>query len=386
MNLSNRQKNNIQCELYKNPCKSWLEETWCELEQRANPSFFLSWLWIGTWLDSFVDDFFIIEARKGNRTVGLGIFVQRSDKFFCIPIKNKLYLHRTGISARDQIWIEYNDFLLDAEDEESIRRALFECLAYGVNKRDAIVIGASEDKKFSCIDHLGLKKRTIWETNNYALNLDELRSNNQTVLEFLSRNARYQIQRSMRKYEEVGEITLEKACSITQAKEMLKIAKPLHLARWNGAHARSGFGNDDFISFHERLIEKGIANGAVELYHIKAGNETLSIMYNFKHDNHIYFYLCAINYSHKSTQYKPGLVSHYLLINKALEEGITSYDFMGGHARYKETFSNSKGELSVVQYEHPNSLLVLEQAFRDTRLWCLEKKRGVAYKLSQGGA
>ncbi len=112
--MSNRQQNHIQCELYKNPCKLWLEETWCELEQRSKPSFFLTWLWIGTWLDSFVDDFFIIEARKQNRTVGLGIFVQRSDKFFNIPIKNKLYLHRTGVPTRDQIWIEYNDFLLDA--------------------------------------------------------------------------------------------------------------------------------------------------------------------------------------------------------------------------------------------------------------------------------
>ncbi len=382
--MSNRQQNNIQCELYKNPCKLWLKETWCELEQQANPSFFLSWLWIGTWLEIFVDDFVIIEARKQNRTVGLGIFVQRSDKLFCVPFKNKLYLHRTGIPTRDQIWIEYNDFLLDADDEESIRSSMFECLAYGVNTRDAIVIGASDENKFKCINHLGLKRRKIWETNNYALNLDYLRANNQSVLEFLSRNARYQIQRSMRKYEEIGDITLEKACSISHAREMLEIAKPLHLARWNGENDRSGFGNDDFITFHERLIEKGIASGAVELYHIKAGDETLSIMYNFRHDNHIYFYLCAINYCHKSTQFKPGLVSHYLLINKALEEGINSYDFMGGHARYKETFSNTRGELSVIQYEHANSLLVLEQAFRDTKVWFWKKRKQVAYKWNQG--
>ncbi len=383
--MSNRQQNNVQCELYKNPCKSWLEASWCELEQRSKPSFFLSWLWIGTWLDCFVEDFYVVEARKRSRTVGLGIIVKRADKLALVTVKNKLYLHRTGIPTRDQIWIEYNDFLLDVEDEDSIRTAMCECIVYSANKRDAIVIGASDEHRFACIDRLGLKKRTVWETNNYALNLDELRSKNQSVLQFLSRNARYQILRSIRKYQEIGDIVLEKATSISHAREMLEVAKPLHLARWNAEHARSGFANDDFISFHERLIEKGIESGSVELYHIKAGGETLSIMYNFRHDNHVYFYLCAINYCHKSTQYKPGLVSHYLLINKAFEEGVTSYDFMGGKARYKETFSNTKGQLSVNQYEHSSSLLMLEQVFRDTKLWLLKQKKGVALGV-QGNA
>ncbi len=61
-----------------------------------------------------------------------------------------------------------------------------------------------------------------------------------------------------------------------------------------------------------------------------------------------------------------------------------AYRCRGGHARYKETFSNTKGELSVIQYEHANSLLVLEQAFRDTKLWFGKKKRQMAYRLNQG--
>ncbi|MGR5208740.1 GNAT family N-acetyltransferase [Vibrio sp. PNB23_22_7] len=374
--MNSWQRNNIQCEIYKKPSKEWLSEAWCDLELHAKPSFFLTWLWIGSWLDCFVKDFAVIEARKNNRTVGLGIIVTQSEHFLFISFKSKHFLHRTGIPAHDQIWIEYNDFLMDAEDEEAIRAAMIERLTYEVDKTDAIVIGASDNTKFDYISRLGLKKRTVWETNNYALNLEELRENDQSVLQFLSRNSRYQIVRSIKKYNEIGDITLEKARTFEQAKEMLQIAKPLHLARWNGEHSRSGFSNDDFIAFHERLIEQGIHTGAVELYHIKAGNETLSVMYNFRHDNHIYFYLCAINYCRSSKQYKPGLVSHYLLINKALEEGISSYDFMGGTARYKETFSNTKGELSVNQFEHPSSLLMLEHAFRNTKLWIKSRIKG----------
>ncbi|UUM32891.1 GNAT family N-acetyltransferase [Vibrio japonicus] len=383
--MKKRQRDSIQCEIYYNPDKSWLKQAWCDLEQRSKPSFFLSWLWIGTWLDCFVGEFSVIEARQNSKTVGLGILVKQPTHLFFIPFKGKYYLHRTGNPVHDQIWIEYNDFLMDAGEEDLIRVAMVECLVYGVNKPDAIVIGASDEKKFGYIEHLGLKKRTVWETKNYALNLDDLREKNQSVLQFLSRNSRYQILRSMRKYSDLGEITLEKASSAEKAKEMLKIAKPLHLARWSAEHVKSGFSNEDFVAFHELLIERGIETGAVEVYHIKAGTETLSIMYNFKHDNHVYFYLCAINYQRTSSQYKPGLVSHYLLINKALEEGVASYDFMGGTARYKETFSNTKGKLSVNQYEHSSSLLMMEDVFRSAKLWVMNKKKSVLRGVSQAG-
>lgn len=382
--MESRKRNDIQCEIYENPCKSWLQNAWIDLEQRARPGFFLTWLWIGTWLDCFVGHYSVIEARRGKKTIGLGILVKQSNSFLFIPLKSKFHLHRTGIPEHDQIWIEYNDFLLDAGDESDIRQAMTECLIYRVKKRDAIVIGASENNKFDGFKQLGLVKRTVWETNNYALDLNALREDNISIPQFLSRNSRYQITRSIRKYSEIGQITLEKATSTEQAKQMLHIAKPLHLARWTDEHAPSGFSNRSFVAFHELLIERGIEAGVVELYHIKAGAETISVVYNFKHDNHVYFYLCAINYVHGSTQYKPGLVSHYLLINKALEEGVASYDFMGGKARYKETFSNIKGELSVNQYEHPSSLLMLEHVFRNTKLWLKNKRRSGFYGVNRG--
>ena len=118
---------------------------------------------------------------------------------------------------------------------------------------------------------------------------------------------------------------------------MLSIAKPLHQERWK----HSGFNNKQFLDFHTNLIGKGLKTKNIDLYHIKSGNETLSVMYNFNYNNHIYFYLCAINYKHASSKLKPGLVSHFYLIKNALAEGVSLYDFMGGYSQYKKTFSKS---------------------------------------------
>ncbi|WP_222939671.1 GNAT family N-acetyltransferase [Photobacterium sp. BZF1] len=334
------------------------------MEARAAPNFFLSWLWIGTWLKHFVSDFSVIEARNAGVTVGLGILINQKTHSSLFGLRAKYYLHRTGVISQDQVWIEYNDFLMVAGDESRIRTAMASCVVHSLDKREALVIGASDDGKFSCINQLGLHERKVWETRNYSLDLHKLRQTNQSVLETLSRNARYQIQRSIRNYQKFGGISVTKASNAAEAHDMLLIAKPYHLARWGGKEQCSGFANPEFVAFHEELIAEGIKSGAIELNHIKAGDETIAVIYNFKYGNHVYFYLCAINYSHSGAQFKPGMVSHYLLIEKALEEGLESYDFMGGTARYKATFSNRQGALSVCQYEHQRPSLIVENALR----------------------
>ena len=72
-----------------------------------------------------------------------------------------------------------------------------------------------------------------------------------------------------------------------------------------------------FIEFHNKLVTKGVLSGAIELNVISAGEELLAVIYNFRYRGVVYFYLSAINYAHKESQYKPGLLAHYFLIEKA---------------------------------------------------------------------
>lgn len=362
--MSTRVRRGIQCELFKNPSKKWLEKVWIDLESRSDSNFFLSWLWIGSWLDCFVDNFTVIEAKKSGITVGLGIIVTKpcalgSDKF-----RVKHYLHRTGVHEEDQIWIEYNDFLISTEQTDEIRYAMCSCIYYWLGKSDALIIGASEPEKFNYMNELGLSERKIWETNNYYLELAPLRDDGKSVLESIPRNSRYQINRSLREYQKIGEVTVNKMNSAEEALDLLKLAKPYHLARWGEGRTGSGLANPKFVLFHQMLISRGLQLGLIELNHIKAGDETIGIVYNFKYKNIIYFYFCSMNYSHNSPHFKPGLVSHYLLIEKAIAEGADVYDFMGGVARYKSTFANKQGKLVVCQYEHPHWLLTAENYAR----------------------
>ncbi|MDV7102912.1 GNAT family N-acetyltransferase [Vibrio sp. TH_r3] len=370
-----RKRSNIQCEWFENPDRQWLEKAWIELEQDTQASFFLSWLWIGTWLDTFVENFTVIEARRNGKTVGLGILVTQPFLSKMNPFRRKHYLHRTGIGQEDQIWIEYNDFLVASDHAAEIRTAMLSSCAYWMNKSDALIVGACGTKDFSFTKQLGLLDRTTWETTHYFLQLEPLKQSKDALLKSISRSARYQITRSLRKYSEIGDIKIERATTFPEAVNLLSIAEPYHKARWGNGKQGSGFYNSKFMKFHMKLIQNGLSTSAIEINHVRAGDETIGIVYNFRYKNRVYFYLGAMNYKHSEPQYKPGLVAHYLLIEKAIEEGVDIYDFMGGVARYKATFSDVQGNLAVYQFEHPRPLLSCENQIRKVKQKIIEKKQ-----------
>ncbi len=57
-----------------------LQETWKDLEARADGSFFLSWHWIGPWLEHLPPGVtpHVLVARRGDRIVGLAILCRRT--------------------------------------------------------------------------------------------------------------------------------------------------------------------------------------------------------------------------------------------------------------------------------------------------------------------
>jgi len=56
-----------------------LETSWKELEARATHSFYLSWLWIGTWLRHLPEGAqpHVLVARASSKIVGLAIMCRR---------------------------------------------------------------------------------------------------------------------------------------------------------------------------------------------------------------------------------------------------------------------------------------------------------------------
>lgn len=361
-----RQNNEIVCELYQTPDRGWLQQAWLALEARSEPNFFLSWQWIGSWFDCFVDEHYIIEAKRNNEVIGLGIIVPKMDLISRYFKGVPYYLHRVGEELLDQAWIEFNDFLMLAGEEDEIRHNMITIVMTEIVGNGKFVIGASHSNILQT-SATQYAVESTWETSTYLVDLELLRSQNQTLSQMISRSARYQINRSIRCYEEYGEVTVSTAESVEDALSYFALADPLHVKRWGDQLGQSGFRNPHFVRFHKALIRTGVPQGHVKLHKIMAGNELIAIIYNFHWHGNVTFYLSAINYDIPGEHLKPGLVSHFYLINMAMNDGFNSYDFMGGIARYKETFSNSNSSLSIYEMRKSKVALALKNKLRHVK-------------------
>lgn len=344
----------------ENPAVEYIADKWQQLALRSEQDFFLQWPWIGSWLETFKPTrYFLVEANLGQTLVGLAVLVEHIEWRHGFIRSKQLCLHRTGIAASDEIWIEYNDFLLDKHHATSVRSQMFRYICDNL-AFDELVIGASASQVIDALDKCTVLKRVdIWQANSYQVKFHD--AANDPFDAYLSANSRYQIKRSRKNYAE---------CKFEVAKDMHSVTawmtdiSLLHKQRW----PKSGFRLELFRKFHMQLLEECINDGRVELIKITLAPSTRVYLYNFISGKTVYFYLSAMTgetlEEAVSNKLKPGLVAHFLAIEYYKKLGFEVYDFMGGDARYKASFSNKISGLIIAKFQRTTVLLGIENLLK----------------------
>lgn len=352
-----------QFSYHQSPALTDIEQLWQTLAAQSEQSFFLQWPWIGTWLKTFAPkQYYLVVARYAEQVVGLAILVEHVEWRYGVIRSKQLCLHRTGIATSDEIWIEYNDFLLAKGHASQLRSQMFryicDTLAF-----DELLFGASDAGLLAELaQQTELTRTDVWFAKAYCVQFHDAPT--QGFDSYLSANSRYQIKRSLKLY---PGYQFEKASDSHQAMAWLQDIIELHQQRWSV----SGFRQSSFSEFHQQLLNDGIACGQVELLKVTLDDTTRVYLYNFIWANKVYFYLSAIaepsttNVSNNKA--KPGLVAHYLAIEYYKSKGFLAYDFMGGDARYKASFSNEISELYISKFQRNKLIFLLEQRLKNAK-------------------
>lgn len=74
---------------------------------------------------------------------------------------------------------------------------------------------------------------------------------------------------------------------------------------------------------------------------VRAGEDALGCLYNFKLRGHVYAYQSGFDYERAGPHGKPGLTCDLLAIEHALAADDRVYDFLAGSARYKLSLANA---------------------------------------------
>lgn len=342
-----------------------LSPQWQQLESVAAPHFFLSWHWMHTWLETCAPDAQLIQIRYQDEIVGLGLFTCHPETRHRWLKSRVIRLHRTGNTSKDQIWIEYNGLLLHPQHQTTAPAAL---MSYLIQQTwwDEFELGATETAVLSGYQAESLTRFDKWSSPVFGVDLTQLRLAGKSFLDTLSRNTRYQINRSQKRYESQASLELLCLSSPDEILEHWPNLSELHKTKWGSQPEQSGFANPEFVRFHEILLKSSHNNGAIELLLLRSGNSVLGYLYNFVYRNRVYFYLSALTQP-TDPKLKPGLLLHTLAIEHYAHRGLAYYDFMGGDARYKASLAPCTGELRLVTLQRPRMRLRLEQLARTAK-------------------
>ena len=347
-----------------------LERAWRELEQRAEPNFFLSWDWIGCWIAEASLRPAVLVGRADDKVVLLAVLVP-SSRHDILPITiHGLQLHTTGDLQQDIITIEYNGFLIDRQWHTRIEQAAIAFLLGGVimdgRRCDELHLRNAPAELEHSVTSTGFHYDVLHRRPSWRIDLDAVRVEGKGYLQTLSANTRQQIRRSMRLYEQRGLLKALPARDVEEAIGFLDGLKELHQKYWVGRGEPGGFSYRFFDRFQRRLIRTCLPRGTVEVVRVSAGDDIIGFVYNFIHQGHVYAYQTGIHYE-EDARLKPGLVSHVLCIEQHLAAGHRVYDFMAGDARYKGNLGQRGPDMLYILAARPTWPLRLENALHATK-------------------
>jgi hypothetical protein len=325
-----------------------LEEQWLQLEKFAETFFFLSWKWIGCWLKAVAksENIYLVKAQKNNLIVGLGLFVEQNIiRHHIIPSK-QWYLHRTGKEEKDQIWIENNGFLLSESGKDVINSAMWDYLLSQKSNIDEYIVNVAKKSSF---DHLTINNKKYSRINEnpeigYKIPLKDLASLDD-YLTTLSKNTRRQYNQSLRHLSKQGDIEFSIIENECDQLELLENAKHWHIEKWNKTPTPSGFSNDEFNLFHNKIITTTHPSAKTIMAKLTLNNNLLGCLYCLTHENKVYFYSSCFK-PFTDNKIKLGLIMHIRMIEWLISESTnySEYDFLAGDARYKSSLSTVKDE------------------------------------------
>ena len=332
---------------------------WQELEARSDATFFLTWDWIGCWLQQSGLSPYLLTVHDGGSVVALGLLQPSRQRRHRLLRTRALMLNQAGDPGMDVITIEYNGLLTDRRYEGP---AMAACVDFLVQRRttgngwdwDELHLSGypAPDTLRPLAERAGLLTWHHACKGSWAVDLAAVRHGGGEYLDALSANTRYQIRRAMRLYGKRGALTAAPAQDVDEAMRWFDHMKALHQRHWTGRGHPGSFAFPFFERFHRALITACLPKGTVELVRVSAGGVPIGYVYNFIHRGRVCAYHTGVEYE-ADPKLKPGLVSHYLCIARHLQGGAAVYDFLAGDDRYKSNLGQPGADIAHVVLQRP---------------------------------
>lgn len=328
---------------------AFLSEWYMLAANAPDLSFFQSEAWMQAWLEGAPSsaELYLIEMREGGHPLLLGAFSVAARNPPCLGLK-EIWFQEFGDRARDAVYAEYLDFLTAPAAPESMRALAVSAMLEHFASADGFIFRnarpALKRAVLTASATRGYQVRVLNEQPVYGCDLSA-----DNFLGGLSSTLRRKIRRAMQLYEERGPLRATLAKSPEEKAAAWETLLRLHSEGWRG---RGGgvFGNKKLIAFHDRL--RKTAHDAAHLFTVRAGDETIGVLYNFVHGDRVMNYQSGFKFE-DDNRMTPGFVAHAMAAQYYQDQGFKIYDLLAGEADYKARLGEQMTTLTSLVVERP---------------------------------
>ncbi len=129
-----------------------------------------------------------------------------------------------------------------------------------------------------------------------------------------------------------GAVTLDRVAPDDFA-ELFGYFLELHAARWQERGQPGVLVDPRLQQFHRESAQLLLHSGLLRFYVLRTKDRIIAAIYGFAHRGHCYYYLSGFDPSLHS--FSPGVVLIGGVIEEAIAEGCTKFDFLRGQEAYK---------------------------------------------------
>ena len=339
-----------------------LGREWRALEAISTASFFTSWRWIGTLLATVPATRHpsLLRGVVQGETVALALLGSAVTRRRHGLIQSRsLHLNEIGDPSFDALTIEHNGILAATGREPEVYDAALAWFAGMSHEADELYFSGSMPRlPEEAVEGRGLG-RSESRVPSYSVDLALLSPSCGELYPVLSANARQQLRRAFRNFEQRGSLCLTAATTLEEALKFFAELKALHCASWERRGRVHAFTGAFFEPFHRRLIESSLDDGGIQLLKASAGEQVIGYLYNFRLGSRIYAYQSG--FAEAGRGERPGVVAHALAIRRAFRSGARVYDFMAGRNRLKQSFATRCEPMLWQVFQQPRLAFRLER-------------------------
>ncbi|MFH1131102.1 MAG: GNAT family N-acetyltransferase [Pseudomonadota bacterium] len=328
-------------------CLENMADEWAGLlERSATNEPTLSPIWMLNWWRVFGQDegrkLRVILFRENGRLVGLAPLLIRRFRYRSGVSVKRLEFLASGEDYADEICSDYLGILVEKGFEQKVAQEFARILdSEEMGGWNELLLprmnGESVLPALLCttLRDLGAVRYSLTGGAPYA----RLEKTWDEYLETLSSSRRSYISRSIRVFEKWAgnDVKIECVARPEDIERGFEVLQKLHSERWTEAGHKGVFASSLFCDFHKKLMAAFLEKDALDLMWLVVQGEPFAVLYNFIWNNKVHFYQSGRKMDVPKKIYI-GVVAQAYSIQRAIEAGMSEYDFLDGVSQHKMRF------------------------------------------------